>query len=103
METLLGLNVMMSMLEVVHSLIKFAQLKDVFVCDFIIVVKICERDVYYMFCDQQSFFECNVFNNFNTLINIARENISFYWIINLDIGIDHLALNLLGNTCGQHL
>jgi hypothetical protein len=45
------LNTMMPMLKAVHSLIKFAQLKDVFVCDFIIVVKICERDVYCMFCD----------------------------------------------------
>jgi hypothetical protein len=40
-ETLLGLNAMMPLLEVVHSLIKFAQLRDVFVCDFISIVKIC--------------------------------------------------------------
>jgi hypothetical protein len=26
------------------------------VCDFIVVVKICEKDVYRMFCDQKSFF-----------------------------------------------
>jgi hypothetical protein len=41
-ETLLGLNAIMSFLEVVHSLIKFVQLHDVFVCDFIVVNKICE-------------------------------------------------------------
>jgi hypothetical protein len=34
-ETLLGLNVVMLMLKVVHSLIKFAQLRDVLVYDFI--------------------------------------------------------------------
>jgi len=38
-ETLLGLNAMMSLLEVVHSLIKFAQLMYVFVCDFIVAEK----------------------------------------------------------------
>jgi hypothetical protein len=54
--TLLGLNTMMLMLQVIHSLIKFAQLKNIFVCDFIVVVKICEKDVYRMFCDQKSFF-----------------------------------------------
>ncbi len=42
-ETLLGLNATMPLLEVVHSLIKFVQLHDVFVCDFIVVDKICER------------------------------------------------------------
>jgi len=84
-DTLLGLNAMMLMLKEVHFLIKFAQLKYVFVCDFIVIVKICERDVYHMFCDRQSFFEGNVFNDFTTLRNIAHENISFYWITNLKL------------------
>ncbi len=34
-KTLLGLNAIMSLLEAVHSLIKFSQLRDVFVCDLI--------------------------------------------------------------------
>jgi hypothetical protein len=49
---LLGLNAMMALLKVVHSLIKFTQLKDVFVCDFITTMKICEGDMYYMFYDK---------------------------------------------------
>jgi hypothetical protein len=52
METLLGLNAAMPMLKAVHSLIKFAQLRDVFVYDFISLVKICEGEVYWMFCDK---------------------------------------------------
>jgi hypothetical protein len=32
-----------------------------------------------------------VFNNFITLINTVCESISLHWIINLNIGIDHLA------------
>ncbi len=46
-ETLLGFNAMMPLLKV----IKFAQLRDVFVCAFITVMKICERDMYNVFCD----------------------------------------------------
>ncbi len=45
-EMLLGLNVLMPLLEVLYSLLKFAQLSDVFVCDFIAMVKICEGDIY---------------------------------------------------------
>ncbi len=52
LESLLGLNVMMLMLKVIHSLIKFAKLKDVFVYDFIAIVKICEGDVCHMFYDK---------------------------------------------------
>jgi hypothetical protein len=32
---MLGLNAIMSLLEAVHSLIKFSQLHDIFVCDLI--------------------------------------------------------------------
>jgi hypothetical protein len=45
-NTLLGLNVIMPLLEAIHSLIKFSQLCDVFMCAFITVMKICEGDVY---------------------------------------------------------
>jgi hypothetical protein len=50
-ETLLGLNVVMSLLEVVHPLNKFAQLMDVFVCDFIVAMKIymCKGCVLHVF------------------------------------------------------
>jgi hypothetical protein len=41
-----GLNAIMPLMEVVHSLIKFAQLCDIFVCDFIKAIKIHEGDVH---------------------------------------------------------
>ncbi len=49
METLLGLNAMMPLLEEIHYLIKFTQLKDGFVCVFISTIKICEGNVYCMY------------------------------------------------------
>jgi hypothetical protein len=44
-KTLLRLNVIMPLLEKIHSLIKFAQMFNMFVCDFIAIVEICEMDV----------------------------------------------------------
>jgi hypothetical protein len=41
-ETLLALNAIMPLLEVVHSLIKFVQLHDMSGSDVIVVDKICE-------------------------------------------------------------
>jgi len=40
------------MLEVIHSLIKFTQVRDAFVYDFITTMKIYEKDVYHMFYDR---------------------------------------------------
>ncbi len=91
-ETLLGFNAMMPLLEV----IKFAQLKDVFVCDFIAIKKICEKDMYHVFSDRLSFFEYNVFINFTTFINIIHENIGLHWIINLNTKIDHMDFEFVG-------
>jgi hypothetical protein len=38
-KTLLRLNAIMPFLETIHYLIKFVQLDDIFVCDFIIGIK----------------------------------------------------------------
>jgi hypothetical protein len=79
------------MLELVHSSIKFAQLWDDFVYDFITTMNIYEGDVYHMFYGRQSSFEGNVLNNFIALINIACESINLCWITYLNTRIDHLA------------
>jgi len=75
-KTLLGLNVIMPLLEAIHSLIKFSQLCDVFVCVFIVVMKICEGDVNQMYYDNEYDFQGDVFGNFHALINSIHESIS---------------------------
>ncbi len=96
---MLRLNVVMPLLEVVHFWIKFAQLRNMFVCDFIVMVKIYERDVYRMYCDIHSSFQGDMFMNFQALIDCAHENINLCWITDLDIRIDHLAFEFVG----QHI
>jgi hypothetical protein len=77
-EMLLRFNVVMPLLEVVHFLIKFAQLRNMFVCDFITMVKTCEGDVYRMYYDIHSSFQGDVFMNFQAVINCVHESIFFY-------------------------
>jgi len=55
------------MLKAVHSFIKFAQLKDDFVCDFITLMKIYEGDV------------CNMFIVGNPLLKVVCSIISLPW------------------------
>jgi hypothetical protein len=80
-DKLMGLNVIMPLLEVVHSLIKFVELC---MCDFIAIIKICERDVCWMYCDIHSSFQGDVIKKFQALINCAYENINLPWIIDLN-------------------
>jgi hypothetical protein len=41
-EILLSLVCFIPMLEIVNSLVKFAQLHNVFVCEFVVAMKICQ-------------------------------------------------------------
>jgi hypothetical protein len=47
-EVLLGLLCVFPLLEIVHNLVKFNQMRDTFSCDFIVTIKICQEDV--VFC-----------------------------------------------------
>jgi hypothetical protein len=68
----------MPLLETMHFFIKFAQIFNMFVCDFIAVIK---------------------FMNFQTLINCTHDNINICWIINLNSRTNHLAFEFVG----QHI
>jgi hypothetical protein len=55
--TLLALPCILPMLEAVQSLIKFAQAGNVFISDFIAAVKICQAELYMIYCDSASSFQ----------------------------------------------
>ncbi len=87
------------MLVVVHSLIKFAQLRDVYVCNFIEVVSICKVDLYQMYFDYAFRFKGDAFKHFNQLVDCTHETICMKWITYLNTKLDHLAFEF----GGQHI
>jgi hypothetical protein len=52
---------LMLMLEIVNSLVKFAQLHNVFVCDFVVVMKICQDDFHKLHVDLVVAFNGDLF------------------------------------------
>jgi len=79
-----------------HVVIKFAQFKDVFVCDLVVAIKVCQGNVYSMYCDHTSKFIIDSFWAFKSLLNLKHENIHMCWIIDVKFGISHLAFELNG-------
>jgi hypothetical protein len=75
LQILLGLIVcMLLLLDSMHNLIKFAHMKDVFVCNFVVAIKVCQ--VIYTTCIVnillvlwaiKSLFECKHVNVIDTL------------------------------------
>jgi hypothetical protein len=80
----------------VHALIKFAQSRDVFVCDLVVAIKDCQGDLYNMYCDQTSKFNIDSFWALKSLSELKHENIHMCWIIDAKSGIPHLAFELNG-------
>jgi hypothetical protein len=48
---LFELTCILPLLEYVHAFIKFAQMKDVFVCDLVVIIKVCQGDQYNMYLE----------------------------------------------------
>jgi hypothetical protein len=46
--------------------------------DFILAMKICERDVYQINCDNHSYFQGDVFGNFYAIIYSTHESMSLW-------------------------
>ncbi len=63
-HTLLGLSCLLPLLEAVNALIKFAQGKDVFMCDFMAIVKICLVNLFMMYLDPTTSYQHEHFQLF---------------------------------------
>jgi hypothetical protein len=72
---LLGLSCLLPLLEAINALIKFSQGKDVFMCDFMAIAKICLANLFMMYFDPNTSYQhehfqvfCDVVeNNFATI------------------------------------
>jgi hypothetical protein len=49
-------------------------MKDVFVCDLVATVEVCQCDLYNMYLDQTSNFIANTFWAFKSLLECKHEN-----------------------------
>jgi hypothetical protein len=100
---LLGLVYILPLLEFRHAFIKFAQFKYVFVCDLVAAIKVCQGDVYNMYCNHISKFIVDNIWAFKSLLELKHENIHMRWIVNAKFGIPHLAFQLNGQQVWQFI
>jgi hypothetical protein len=68
-----GLHVVFPFLDLVHVLIKLAQSHDVFVCNFINVVKVCQLELYNLYFDSYTKFD-DIFDELNVLEKLIGKN-----------------------------
>lgn len=88
----LGLAGLLPMLRSVHSLIKFSQSREVFVCDYVAAIQICVAEVQAMYVDEVTAFKQDLFWDFNALNEIRHDAIPMSWVT------PALGLNQVGET-----
>jgi hypothetical protein len=69
--TILRLPCVLPMLESINALMKFAQARDIFICDYndyIVAVKICQVDLYKMHSDPTTSFQHENFLEFTHVV-----------------------------------
>jgi hypothetical protein len=76
LDMLFYLYYILPFLGYVHSLIKFSQCNDIFVCNFLRVVKVCQAQLYFQFVNFATKFQVDAFKEYHSLLDCAHEGIT---------------------------
>ena len=81
---MLGMVALLLLLAAVDNLVTFAQKRDVFICDFIAAVKICQASLHSMYQDPATCFSTDEFWAIQNLLDCSHEQIHLKWITDLN-------------------
>jgi len=76
-EVLLSLACFIPLENVVHSLMKLSQTLDIFICDFLQIVKVCQQELAWMFIDGSTAFNKQDFPRYNDLVSLQCKDVPF--------------------------
>jgi len=90
-EDLLSLALFISMVNVVHCLIKLSQTCDIFICDLVQSIKVCQGELAKTFIEASNAYNTTKFPRYNDLVNLRCAEIPMEWRdLDEESGIYHL-------------
>ncbi len=72
---LLKLASILSLLQAVYNLIKFNQLRDVFVYDFVATTKVCQGEIFELYIDRNMRYKFDAFASYKILLAFTHDSI----------------------------
>ncbi len=93
-ELIISLFCILPLLECVHKVIKTTQGQDVFICDFVEIIKFVQHKLYMLYCDPYMRFNDFAFDNFNVIEIANNENLPMSWFIHFNGGKDAMYLGI---------
>jgi hypothetical protein len=70
LHMLMDLSCFLPLLEVVNALIKFVHGRYVFICDFVVIVKVCQSYLFMMYLDPMNNYTREHFQVFSNVVEI---------------------------------
>jgi hypothetical protein len=106
LELVFSLSCILPMLEVVHTLIKYAQKQDVFICEFIDGVKSTEAKLHWLYVDPFCKFDDYACNEFTIVCEHRSELLPLIWVSHeFDVFLyllPYLVFNITGHNYKLH-
>jgi hypothetical protein len=98
-EVLYELITLLPLLEEVNNLMKLAQACDVFIVDYVTIIKLCQAYLFSHFVDLEIAFKSNMFYSFKSLMDSFHDLLIMQCILDLNTCIEHLTFDYNG----QHI
>jgi hypothetical protein len=54
-------------------------------------MKVCQGEIYELYIELNTSFKSDVFEGYKVLLNVKHDSIIMWWMIDLNMGIEHLA------------
>jgi hypothetical protein len=103
LETLLGLSCIIPLLELLQGLSKFTQSQQTFICDFISALKLCEANLFTIYCEARKRFSSQHFSCFQDLCEHIHEHLCLTWWKEFATCIEYAAFFLGGKLYVLHI
>jgi hypothetical protein len=84
LELIFGSHVVLPFLDCVYTLIKFAQICNIFIYDFIDAMKICQLELYRLYNDPYNKFDDPTFSELKGFETFTNEKLPMSWCADID-------------------
>jgi hypothetical protein len=90
----LGMTCLLPLLECINCLVKFAQSRYVFFCEFVGALTICQARLFEMYLDEEKAFGTHHFLDFKQIVECRHVQIHVKWDLNMNDSLEVLAFTI---------
>jgi hypothetical protein len=82
--------------KLVQGLSKFAQNWDIFICNFVVIVKECEAQLYQIYCEKQTMYGQKEFGQFLDKMEHSNDVLHHVWVLDQSTRLEYVAFKFYG-------